>query len=200
MRRIMVQESTVQNYPFLSAEGQRQAPTDFCLECNFVGTRKKYRPGTSRMEVGLWLLFLIPGIINLLWRLPAAFQVLEDCRQMLAGQFPGVVRSIAALMSRYRAEAYGPDIENWVVFFVPGFLYSFWRLWARHEGCATCGSPRIVGMDSPYARSYLATLTPQGSSQPWVCVKCASVVFAWGRVCPACGAELVKGNSHVGNA
>jgi hypothetical protein len=200
MRRTLVQESTIQNYPFISAKEQKKAPAEFCLECDFVGPRKKYRPGSPRMEVGLWFLFLVPGIINLLWKLPAVFPVLDDFSQMLAAQFPGVVRSIAALMSRYSAEAYGPDIENWVLFLIPGFFYSFGRLWARHEGCAKCGSSRIVSMASPYAQAYLSALTPRGSSQPWVCVKCASEVFAWGRVCPACGAELVKGNTHVGSA
>jgi hypothetical protein len=152
------------------------------------------------LEVGLWLLFLIPGIINLLWRLPAVFPVLNDFSQMMAAHFPGVVRSIAALMSRYSAEAYGPDIENWVVFLIPGFFYSFGRLWTRHEGCGKCGSSRIVNMASPYAQAYLSALTPRGSSQPWVCAKCASQVFAWGRVCPTCGAELSRGSFKVGNA
>jgi len=197
MRRTMVQEFRMQRSPMLSAKGRKQAPANFCCECKRVGPRRKYKPGSFQMEVGLWFLFLVPGIIYLLWRLSASLPVLNDFGRMLATQLPGVVRILRALLSPYRTEPYGPDIENWVFFFVPGIFYSFWRLWAGYEGCAKCGSRRIVSMDSPYAQAYLATLTPRGSSQPWVCGKCASQVFLGGRVCPNCGAELQNQHSNV---
>jgi hypothetical protein len=190
MRRTLAQELRVQGNPIPSAPGQKPTPAEFCRDCKCVGSRKKYRPGTFRMEVWLWLLLLVPGIINLLWRLLGASPEFDDFGQMLAAHFPGVVQSLAALLSRYRAEPYGPDIEKWVFFLVPGVIYSCWRLLARYEGCAKCGSRRMVSMDSPHAQAYFATLTPHGTSQPWVCGKCGSQIFAGGRVCPNCGAEL----------
>lgn len=190
MRPTLAQELRVQGNPIPSAKGQNPTPAGFCCECKCVGSRKKYRPGTLRTEVGLWLLLLVPGIIYLLWGLVAAVPALDDFGQMLAAQFPGVVHSLTALLSRYRAKPYGPEIGNWVFFSIPGAFYSCWRRLARYEGCATCGSPRMVSMNSPQAQAYFATLTPHGSSQPWVCGKCGSQVFAGGRVCPNCGAEL----------
>ena len=179
----------------VTAKRRRQATAHFCLACSYVGPRKKYRPGAFRTEVWLWALMLIPGIINLLWKLSAIVPVVDDFVRMLAGQLPGVVRFLTALLSPYRVKPYGPEIAYWIFFLIPGVFYSCWRLLARYDGCAKCGSPRIVNMDSPQAQDYLATLTPSGSSQPWVCGKCGSQVFAGGRVCPTCGAEIKDGHA-----
>ena len=111
--------------PFI--EDWRQKLMKLCLGCSFVGEPKKYRPGTTRREVGLWLLFLIPGI-----------------------------------------------------------LYSFGRRWASYEGCATCGSKQIVPVESPLANAALGRFSPTPSGQAWVCDKCGKPIFGGGRFCESC--------------
>lgn len=43
------------------------------------------------------------------------------------------------------------ELVLWLCFFVPGFIYSVWRLTARHQACARCGSGDLIPADSPAA-------------------------------------------------
>lgn len=43
------------------------------------------------------------------------------------------------------------ELVLWLCFIVPGLIYSLWRLSARKQVCASCGSPDLVPPDSPVA-------------------------------------------------
>lgn len=51
-----------------------------CVNCGHKGTPAKITPGTFGMEVLLWLIFLVPGVIYSLWRLSAAFPGCPKCK------------------------------------------------------------------------------------------------------------------------
>jgi hypothetical protein len=189
MNETLLQESEAQDSPVVSAETQKRPPLKFCLKCGYMGQTKQYRPGTLSTEVGLWLLFFAPWILNFLWKLAAPNMTVQYSVQRFAAQFPQAVSFFQTLMSRYKAGAFGPVAGLWLALLVPGVLYTFWRLAARHEGCGRCENSRVVGLDSPYAQAHLAKLTPTPGMRSWVCMSCGSQIFTGGRVCPTCGAE-----------
>lgn len=45
----------------------------------------------------------------------------------------------------------GTEIVLWLCFGL-GILYSIWRHASRYNGCAKCGSPNVVPLDSPIGR------------------------------------------------
>jgi hypothetical protein len=156
--------------PFI--EDWRQKLMKLCLGCSFVGEPKKYRPGTTRREVGLWLLFLIPGILYFMGSMSA--------------RLPGVLYSIWRQLAPYRPTTFPMQVGLWLTFLVPGILYSFGRRWASYEGCATCGSKQIVPVESPLANAALGRFSPTPSGQAWVCDKCGKPIFGGGRFCESC--------------
>lgn len=55
------------------------------------------------------------------------------------------------------------EIALWLVFILPGLLYSIWRLSARHQACGVCGQKTIIPVDSPMAQKILVHgLAPGG--------------------------------------
>ena len=50
------------------------------------------------------------------------------------------------------------EIVLWLLFIVPGLIYSIWRLSSRRPVCPACGSTAIVPYDAPAAVSHRATL------------------------------------------
>jgi hypothetical protein len=51
----------------------------YCLYCGFVGNPVPNTPGTASMEVRLWFLFLVPGLIYSAWRRLATYQGCAKC-------------------------------------------------------------------------------------------------------------------------
>jgi hypothetical protein len=49
------------------------------------------------------------------------------------------------------------EVFLWLMFIVPGLLYSLWRLTTKSWVCPKCGSSDIIPLDSPKARAALAT-------------------------------------------
>lgn len=41
------------------------------------------------------------------------------------------------------------ELLLWVMFIIPGIIYSIWRLTTRRPVCPKCGSPELVPADSP---------------------------------------------------
>ena len=61
--------------------------------------------------------------------------------------------------SRTRIETPGSifiEIVLWLVFIVPGLVYSLWRFTSSRRVCADCGSPRLIPGDSPGAVAWRA--------------------------------------------
>jgi hypothetical protein len=48
------------------------------------------------------------------------------------------------------------ELVLWIAFIIPGLVYSFWRLSARKEVCAACGSANLVPADTPAGRRLIA--------------------------------------------
>lgn len=40
-----------------------------CTKCDYVGRRVKVKPGSTKMELALWIVFLIPGPFYSIWRM-----------------------------------------------------------------------------------------------------------------------------------
>lgn len=43
------------------------------------------------------------------------------------------------------------EVLAWLLFLVPGLIYSLWRIGTRYNGCAACGSAAVIPLDSPRA-------------------------------------------------
>ncbi len=48
------------------------------------------------------------------------------------------------------------ELILWLCFFVPGIIYSIWRISSREKVCRNCGSTEIVPADSPAGKKILA--------------------------------------------
>jgi hypothetical protein len=49
------------------------------------------------------------------------------------------------------------ELLLWLMFIVPGFCYSIWRLSSKDKVCAACGSEAILPADSPQAQRLIAS-------------------------------------------
>lgn len=47
------------------------------------------------------------------------------------------------------------ELVLWLMFIIPGLLYSIWRLTTRHHACRACGAQTLVPVDSPVAKARL---------------------------------------------
>jgi len=47
------------------------------------------------------------------------------------------------------------ELFLWLLFLLPGMIYSVYRLASRYKGCSSCGSPNIVSIDSPIGKKLL---------------------------------------------
>ena|SRR3989338_5159025 len=50
-----------------------------CMSCGFVGFPKAVVKGSILVEIFLWILFLLPGIIYSVWRSSSRHQVCPSC-------------------------------------------------------------------------------------------------------------------------
>lgn len=48
----------------------------------------------------------------------------------------------------------------WLFMILPGLLYSLWRISARKQGCATCGSTGLIPLSSPRGQQLAKTFEP----------------------------------------
>jgi len=54
----------------------------------------------------------------------------------------------------------GMEILLWLVFLLPGLIYSIWRHISRYRGCPKC-KESMIPFDSPVAQKLLAESAPQ---------------------------------------
>lgn len=50
------------------------------------------------------------------------------------------------------------EIILWLCLVVPGLIYSIWRMGTKHEVCSSCGSSKVIPLDSPVAHRMRAEL------------------------------------------
>lgn len=48
------------------------------------------------------------------------------------------------------------ELILWLSFFVPGLIYSIWRLTTRHDACPACKQTSLIPVDSPMGRKFIA--------------------------------------------
>ena len=56
------------------------------------------------------------------------------------------------------------EVFLWILFIVPGLIYTVWRHASRHYACRACGSQQLLPLDSPMARQMRAQLAQQPRS------------------------------------
>lgn len=55
------------------------------------------------------------------------------------------------------------EVLLWICFFMPGLIYSIWRLTTRGRGCPECESRSIVPTDSPIGKKLFDAEYPKQS-------------------------------------
>lgn len=55
----------------------------------------------------------------------------------------------------------GVEVFLWLLFLLPGLIYSLWRIGSRHAACAACGGTSLVPLDSPMGRRLVDDLHPE---------------------------------------
>ncbi|GDY37681.1 hypothetical protein ACINB_35730 [Acidovorax sp. NB1] len=45
------------------------------------------------------------------------------------------------------------EIVLWLLFIVPGLIYSIWRLGSKHDACRACGSEKLLPVHTPAGRT-----------------------------------------------
>ena len=69
----------------------------YCKACGTVGAGKRVMPGSILIELALWLLFLLPGLIYSVWRHAATYQGCTNCKsnQMIPADSPLARQALA---------------------------------------------------------------------------------------------------------
>ncbi|MBP8100953.1 MAG: hypothetical protein KAY54_03630 [Burkholderiaceae bacterium] len=57
----------------------KKGPPMVCTQCGQHGPAKSHTRGTMALELALWLMFILPGIIYSLWRLSTRANVCASC-------------------------------------------------------------------------------------------------------------------------
>jgi len=56
---------------------------------------------------------------------------------------------VTAIPKRFTKGSILIEIILWIIFLIPGLIYSFWRISTREDVCPSCKSSNIVGLRSP---------------------------------------------------
>lgn len=51
----------------------------YCTDCGFVGKTKRHMPGSILIELMLWCIFVIPGMIYSIWRHSSSKEACKEC-------------------------------------------------------------------------------------------------------------------------
>ena len=50
-----------------------------CLNCGYIGKPKKVTKGSFAIEIILWLLMIVPGVVYSIWRLTTRHEACPTC-------------------------------------------------------------------------------------------------------------------------
>lgn len=104
-----------------------------CSACGILQFGKEITKGSIIMELLLWLGFLLPVVLWLCGQIPGFFWL---C---------GVVPFFFTMFS-----------GAFLLFGIPGLIYSSWRLLSRYWGCISCGEKTLIRVDSPVGKRLIA--------------------------------------------
>ncbi|PIS09698.1 hypothetical protein COT75_00685 [Candidatus Beckwithbacteria bacterium CG10_big_fil_rev_8_21_14_0_10_34_10] len=51
-----------------------------CRNCGYIGVPKKVTPGSIIIELGLWIIMILPGVIYSIWRSANKKTVCKQCK------------------------------------------------------------------------------------------------------------------------
>lgn len=51
---------------------------------------------------------------------------------------------------------FGVELLAWLMFAIPGLIYTIWRKASAYNGCPSCGAKELIPADSPVAKRMLA--------------------------------------------
>lgn len=89
--------------------------------------------------LAILVLLVVPILVVMRWLGRGKKAFCADCGH--EGRAGSTVRGSLAL-----------EIVFWLLFIIPGLIYSIWRTSTRRPACSRCGSERLVPPDSPLAR------------------------------------------------
>jgi hypothetical protein len=92
----------------------------YCIHCGFVGEPALNAPGMLAMEIGLWFLFVVPGVVYSIWRRSARYQHCANC-----GHAGLVTADSAVAMEAFRKRSPNLSLKPWA--------------------CLACGQPIFRG-------------------------------------------------------
>jgi hypothetical protein len=71
----------------------------FCTQCGTVGQPKKITKGSFGMELLMWLLMILPGVLYSLWRITSRYKGCPNCgaAHMIPATSPVAVERLATL-------------------------------------------------------------------------------------------------------
>jgi len=115
----------------------------------FLGRNKKNFLGISC--INLFLGWTIVGwVLALVWALKSsAAPVKEPTHVCLSCGSQVDPKSITP-------GTIGMEVVLWLCFFIPGLVYSIWRVTNRYKGCPVCGTKNIIPINTPAAQGILA--------------------------------------------
>ena len=61
---------------------------------------------------------------------------------------------------KYTKGSFAVELGLWIIFLLPGLIYSIWRLASRYYGCPSCGEAHMLPLDSPMAQKILQNIQP----------------------------------------
>jgi hypothetical protein len=64
-----------------SASGGTITKEMLCSNCGYKGKSKTYVKGSAAVEILLWLMFIIPGLIYTAWRSSSRYKACPKCKQ-----------------------------------------------------------------------------------------------------------------------
>lgn len=76
-----------------------------CKECGYHGKMKKHTKGSFIIEVFLWLMLLVPGIVYSLWRVTSKIKICPKCKS-------DKIIPLNSPAGKKLAEEYGIPLKN----------------------------------------------------------------------------------------
>jgi len=69
-----------------------------------------------------------------------------------------------AVPKRYMRGSFIVELALWLLFILPGIIYSVYRLASKSQVCPECGASNMIPLDSPVARAAAPAL-PHGDAR-----------------------------------
>ena len=84
------------------------------------------------------------------------------------------------------------EVILWLLFLLPGMIYSIWRSATKAKVCPSCGSKELIEASSPLARQLQNNIAKQMQEKLDVkkCPHCAETIKKGAKLCRFCNNEV----------